>query len=71
MPKVRLVGEGIEAGVYSTEEAYRIVQEMELDLVEISSNADPPVCRALSITRSSCTRRRRRKRVKAKNKKQE
>lgn len=45
VPQVRLVGENIEQGVYSTHEALKIADEKGLDLVEISPNADPPVCR--------------------------
>jgi translation initiation factor IF-3 len=39
------VGENVEQGVYSIEEALRIADEQELDLIEISPNAVPPVCR--------------------------
>lgn len=47
-PRVRLVGENIpEQGIYSVFEARRIADELELDLVEISPNADPPVCKVL------------------------
>ncbi len=45
VPQVRLVGENIEQGVYSTQEALRIADQQGLDLVEISPSADPPVCR--------------------------
>jgi translation initiation factor IF-3 len=43
--EVRLVGDNIETGVYSFEEAMRIADNLELDLVEISPNAEPPVCK--------------------------
>ncbi|MBP5424411.1 MAG: translation initiation factor IF-3 [Paludibacteraceae bacterium] len=43
--EVRLVGENVEQGVYSIEEALRIADEQEMDLIEISPNAVPPVCR--------------------------
>lgn len=43
--EVRLVGDNVEQGVYSIQEARRIAERQELDLVEISPNADPPVCR--------------------------
>ena len=43
VPKVRLVGDGIEPAVYSFEDALRVAREQELDLVEIVPNADPPV----------------------------
>lgn len=45
VPQVRLVGENVEQGVFSTQEALRIADQQGLDLVEISPNADPPVCR--------------------------
>ena len=45
VPQVRLVGENVEQGVFSTNEALRIADQQGLDLVEISPNADPPVCR--------------------------
>lgn len=45
VPQVRLVGENIEQGVYSIHDALKIADEKGLDLVEISPNADPPVCR--------------------------
>ena len=45
VPEVRLVGGNVEQGVYSTREAMRIADDMGLDLVEISPNANPPVCK--------------------------
>lgn len=39
--------DGENAGVVSIDEALRIAEEAELDLVEISPNADPPVCRVM------------------------
>ena len=45
--EVRLVGDNVEQGVYSYEEAMRIADDQNLDLVEISANAVPPVCRIL------------------------
>ena len=46
--QVRLVdAEGNMAGVVSLEEALRAAEEAGLDLVEISPNADPPVCKIL------------------------
>ncbi|MBR0502420.1 MAG: translation initiation factor IF-3 [Paludibacteraceae bacterium] len=43
--EVRLVGDNVEQGVYPIEEALRIADELEMDLIEISPNAVPPVCR--------------------------
>ena len=45
--EVRLVGDNVEQGVYPIAEALRIADELELDLIEISPNANPPVCRVL------------------------
>lgn len=47
-PQVRLVGDNIaEPGVYPISKAMRIADELELDLVEISAKADPPVCKVM------------------------
>jgi len=48
VPQVRLVGDNREnPGVYPTQEAMKMADELELDLVEISPKADPPVCRII------------------------
>lgn len=39
------MGDNVEQGVYPIEEALRIADELEMDLIEISPNAVPPVCR--------------------------
>ncbi len=44
---VRVVGEGVEQGLFSIEKALEIAKEAGLDLVEIVPNADPPVCRVV------------------------
>ncbi|MBQ0077794.1 MAG: translation initiation factor IF-3 [Bacteroidales bacterium] len=48
VPQVRLVGENVpEQGIYPIQKALRLADELELDLVEISAKADPPVCKIL------------------------
>ena len=48
MPQVRLVGDNIaEPGIYQIAKALKLADELELDLVEISAKADPPVCKIL------------------------
>ncbi|MCK5361214.1 MAG: translation initiation factor IF-3, partial [Gammaproteobacteria bacterium] len=48
VPKVRLVGEdGGQIGLVATDEALNMALDAGLDLVEISPNADPPVCRLM------------------------
>jgi translation initiation factor IF-3 len=42
---VRVVGDEIEVQVMSIQDALKLADKMELDLVEISPNADPPVCK--------------------------
>ena len=45
VPEVRIVGENVTEGVYSTREALRIAEDQGLDLVEIAPMANPPVCK--------------------------
>ncbi len=67
VPKVRLVGDNIEnPGVYSTQEAMKMADEMELDLVEISPTADPPVCRILDYQKFLYQQKKKQKEIKAK-----
>lgn len=49
--QVRLVGENIESRVCSLQEALRIAQQQELDLVEISPTAQPPVCKIVNYSK--------------------
>jgi translation initiation factor IF-3 len=50
VPAVRLVKEdGSMVGVTATRDALRMAEEVGLDLVEISPNADPPVCKILDF----------------------
>ena len=45
-PQVRVVGDNVaQPVVLPIREAIRMADEMELDLIEISPKADPPVCR--------------------------
>ncbi len=46
--EVRLVGDNVDVGIYSTPEALRIAEGLNLDLVEINSKSDPPICKAMS-----------------------
>ncbi len=48
VPEVRLIDqEGEQVGVVATDEALARAEELELDLVEIDPNAQPPVCRIM------------------------
>ena len=48
---VRVVGENVEAGVYPLKEALAMAEAAGADLVEISPNADPPVCRIIDYSK--------------------
>jgi translation initiation factor IF-3 len=50
IPKVQLIdAEGQNLGVVATEQALKMAEEAGLDLVEISPNAEPPVCKILDL----------------------
>lgn len=68
VPRVRLVGENIEVGIYSTIDAQRIANEKGLDLVEISPQADPPVCKIIDYNKFLYEKKKREKDMKAKSK---
>lgn len=70
-PKVRLVGDNVEVGVYSIDEARKIAQSLELDLVEISPQADPPVCKAIDYKKFLYEKKRKEKEMKANSKQSE
>ena len=66
-PQVRLVGDNIEnPGVYSVQEAMKIADQLELDLVEISPKADPPVCRITDYQKFLYQQKKKQKELKAK-----
>jgi len=68
VPQVRLVGENIkEQGIYSTREALRMADEQELDLVEISPNADPPVCKIIDYKKFLYHQKKKQKEIKEKS----
>jgi translation initiation factor IF-3 len=68
VPNVRLVGENVTVGVYPTTEALKMAQEQVLDLVEISPNADPPVCKIIDYNKFLYEKKRKEKEMKAKSK---
>jgi translation initiation factor IF-3 len=64
---VRLIGDNItEPGVFPISEALKIAEEMELDLVEISPNADPPVCKIIEYQKFLYQQKKKQKEIKAK-----
>lgn len=65
-PQVRVVGDEIESAVMSVREAIKLAQEQELDLVEISPNAQPPVCRIVDYKKFLYELKKKQKEIKAK-----
>lgn len=64
--EVRVVGDDIESAVMSTREAIQLAEEKGLDLVEISPNAVPPVCRIIDYSKFLYQQKKRQKEMKAK-----
>ncbi len=64
--EVRLVGDNVEPGIYPIEKARRIAEEQELDLVEITAQADPPVCRIIDYQKFLYQQKKRQKEQKQK-----
>jgi len=69
LKEVRLVGDNVEQGVFSFDEAMRIADQLELDLVEISPSAVPPVCRIVDYQKFLYQLKKREKEAKAKTSK--
>ncbi|MEZ4780521.1 MAG: translation initiation factor IF-3 [Flavobacteriaceae bacterium] len=65
-PEVRLVGDNVEIGVYKITQALEIADEQGLDLVEISPNAVPPVCKVMDYKKFLYEQKKRDKALKAK-----
>lgn len=64
--RVRVVGENIKVDVYPIQQAIRLAQEQNLDLVEISPNADPPVCKVVDYSKFKYEQKKKQKEIKAK-----
>ena len=61
-----MVGDNVEVGVYPTRKALTMAEELELDLVEISPNAAPPVCKIMDYKKFLYEQKKRDKALKAK-----
>lgn len=80
IPRLRLVGDNLEdvseaagkeivTGVYYTNDVLRWAEKLELDLVEISPKADPPVCKIMNFKKFIYDQKKREKELKAKTQK--
>jgi len=64
-----VVGENVKVDVYPIQHAIRIAREQGLDLVEISPNADPPVCKVVDYSKFKYEQKKKQKEIKAKTQK--
>lgn len=69
--EVRIVGENVEARVLPIREALQLAKDMEVDLVEISPTAEPPVCRLVDYSKFLYQIKKKQKELKAKQVKTE
>lgn len=64
------MGDNIEEqGIYSKEEALKLGDQMDLDLVEVSSKSDPPVCKLIDYDKFLYQQKKKQKEIKAKTQK--
>ncbi len=63
---VRVVGDDIETEIMSIQDALKLADRMELDLVEISPHADPPVCKIIDYQKFLYQQKKKQKEIKAK-----
>ena len=64
--EVRLTGENIDQGVVTIEDARKIAEEKELDLVLIAPTANPPVCRVVDYSKFKYEQKKKQKELKSK-----
>lgn len=63
--EVRVVGENVEQGIFPIAQALTIAKAQSLDLVEISPNAVPPVCRVIDYSKFKYEQKKKQKEIKA------
>ncbi len=67
VPQVRLVGDNIEnQGIYTLRDALKMADSLDLDLVEISPKAEPPVCKIIDFSKFLYQQKKKQKEIKAK-----
>ena len=64
-PVVRVVGENVQIGIYNIKDALRLAEEQDLDLVEISPSASPPVCKVVDYKKFLYEKKKKAKEIKA------
>ena len=63
--EVRVVGENVEQGIFAIQQALTIAKAQSLDLVEISPNAVPPVCRVIDYSKFKYEQKKKQKEIKS------
>lgn len=65
-PVVRVVGDNVEPGIMNLRDALVLAEKLELDLVEISPSANPPVCKVINYKKFLYEQKKKQKEIKAK-----
>lgn len=61
-----MVGENVEPGVFTLQQALKLAEQLEVDLVEIAPDADPPVCKLVDYNKFLYDQKKKQKEIKAK-----
>jgi len=62
-----LVGENVEPGIFQLRDALNLAEELDLDLVEISPSANPPVCKIMDYKKFLYEQKKKQKEIKSKS----
>ena len=63
--QIRMVGDNVEPGVVSLEKGLAMADDLDLDLVEISTKTDPPICKIIDYKKFLYEQRKKQKKIKA------
>ncbi|MDG1902534.1 MAG: translation initiation factor IF-3 [Bacteroidales bacterium] len=66
-PIVRLVGENVDTGIFQLRDALTLADDLDLDLVEISPSANPPVCKIMDYKKFLYEQKKKQKEIKSKS----
>ena len=62
---VRVVGENVKVNIYPIHKAQEMAKEQGLDLVEISPNSDPPVCKIIDYSKFKYIQKKKQKSIRS------
>jgi translation initiation factor IF-3 len=63
---VRVVGDNVKVDIYDIQSALKMANDQNLDLVEISPKADPPVCKIVDYSKFKYDQKKKQKEIKSK-----